>query len=201
MPASAQTAPALPRLDVTGSVAVISARMPEVDEPYYQDWYAQGRYAGTIGFYITKHLKAELEHAWSGEGSRMLLDYTRVAGQPYPLQVEQSFQLQQTALRVVWQFRDNAWVHPYLGAGAVLDTEHQRLHIPPTYQPGPRGEPLFVSGQRDFDDRTVHRGGVAISGGAKFYVSPRAFINAGAIVTYSKPAATVSWIAGAGVDF
>src|SRR3954468_844435 len=159
-PAAAQTATAPSRFDATGTVGLISAQMPDADQPYYQDWYQQGRYAGSIGFYITEHLKTEFEHAWSGEGSRQLLEYRQVNGQPYPFATQQAFQLQQSTLRIVWQFRDNAWVHPYLSAGAVLDIERQRMQ----------------------GTRTELRGGISLGGGAKFYMSPRSFFNTGAIV-------------------
>ena len=73
----------------------------------------------------------------------------------------------------------------------MLDIEHQRYHIPLTYQSGPRGERVLVRPEMDSGDRYELRPGVSIAGGAKIYLSPRAFINTGAIVTYSKPAATV----------
>jgi len=201
-PAAAQSSPPQPRFDSAVSAGLIEARPGDVDQPYYDNWYAQGRYAGSIGYYLTKNLKAEFEHAWSGEGSRYLLEYTQISGLPYPYQVEQYFQLQQSTLRIVWQFRDNAWVHPYLSAGYVLDTERQRVHLPVTFQPGPRGERVLVQNERDLDERTELRGGVSIAGGAKIYVSPRAFINTGTVITYSKPGTgTVNLIAGFGMDF
>ena len=190
------------RLEIGGTVGVIEARPEEIDVPYYPDWYAHGRYAGSIGYYWTKNLKTEFEHAWSGEGSRYILDYARINGSPYPYQTEQFFQLQQSTLRVVWQFRDNAWVHPYLSAGAVVDVEHQRFHVPVTYQPNPRGgAPVLVSNGSNFGDRYEVRGGVSVGGGAKIYMTQRAFFNTGAVVTYSKNAGTVNLIAGFGIDF
>lgn len=177
---AAQTPTPQPRFDAAGSVGFMSARMPDLDEPYYQGWYQQGRYAGSIGYYFTKHLKAEFEHAWSGEGSRQLFRFEPRNGQPYPLPLEQSFQLQQSTVRIVWQFRDNQWVHPYLSAAAVLDIEGQQL---------------------DGTRTTEFRGGMSIGGGAKFYMSPRAFFNTGAIVTHSGPGSTINLIAGFGVDF
>jgi hypothetical protein len=200
-PSAAQTSQPLPRFDAAATVGLIEARPGEVDQPYYQDWYTQGRYAASIGYYFTKNLKAEFEHAWSGEGSRLLFEYQQVGGLPYPYQVEQYFQLQQSTLRLVWQFRDNAWVHPYVSAGAVLDTEHQRYHIPLTYQPGARGEHVLVRTEMNSGDRYELRPGFSIAGGAKFYLSQRAFFNTGAIVTHSPPSSTVNFIAGFGVDF
>lgn len=201
--AEAQSAAPQTRWDagVTAGVATIHPEQP--DRPYYDDWYAHGRYAGSIGYYFTKHLKAELEHAWSGEGSRSLLEYSTVPGlPPYPYQVEQFFQLQQSTLRIVWQFRDNAWAHPYVSAGAVLDAERQRFHVPPIYQSGRDGRPVLVTPLSIAEERTKYRGGVAIGGGVKLYMSPRAFFNTGANLTYSKPGAgTVNLFAGFGVDF
>ena len=200
--AEARQLAAPPKLEIGGTVGVISARPEEIDVPYYQDWYAQGRYAGSIGYYWTKNLKTEFEHAWSGEGSRYILDYARINGSPSPYQTEQFFQLQQSTLRVVWQFRDNQWVHPYLSAGAVMDIEHERFHVPVTYQPNPRGgAPVLVSNGSDFGDRYKVRGGVSVGGGAKIYMTRRAFFNTGANVTYSRSAGTVNLIAGFGIDF
>jgi len=199
--AAAQATTPMPRFDAAGTVGLISARPAEVDQPYYQDWYQQGRYAGSIGYYFTKNLKVEFEHAWSGEGSRLLLEYQQINGRPYTYQVEQFFQLQQSTMRVVWQFRDNAWVHPYLSAGAVLDTEHQRYHVPLTIQDGPNGQRIQVKPEMNSGDRYELRPGFSVAGGAKFYMSPRAFFNTGAIVTHSSPTSTVNFIAGFGFDW
>ena len=199
--AAAQTS-SQPRFDTAVTVGVIEARPGDIDQPYYDNWYAHGRYAGSIGYYLTKNVKAEFEHAWSGEGSRYLLEYKQISGLPYPYQVEQFFQLQQSTLRIVWQFRDNTWVHPYLSAGYVLDRERQRLHLPITFQPGPRGERVLVQNERDLGERTELRGGVSIAGGAKIYMNSRAFFNTGAIVTHSMPGTgAVNLIAGFGIDF
>ena len=200
--AAAQTPAPQSRFDTAVTVGLIEARPGDLDQPYYDNWYAQGRYAGSIGYYLTKNLKAEFEHAWSGEGSRYLLEYTQISGLPYPYQVEQYFQLQQSTLRIVWQFRDNTWVHPYLSAGYVLDRERQRVHLPVTFQPGPRGERVLVQNERDLVERTELRGGVSIAGGAKIYINNNTFFNTGAIVTHSKPGTgTVNLIAGFGIDF
>lgn len=199
--AAAQSPAARPRFDAAASAGLIEASPGEMTTPYYDSWYAQGRYAGSIGYYLTKNLKAEFEHAWNGEGSRYYLDYTRINGMPYSFQVEQHFQLQQSTARIVWQFGDNAWVHPYIGAGVVLDTERQHDHLPVSFQPGPRGERLLVQYEMDRPTHTQLRTGVSLNGGAKIYVTQRAFINTAAIITYSRPAKTVNLIAGFGVDF
>lgn len=184
------------------SVALIERRPGGNDTPYRDNWYAQGRYAGAIAHYWTSHLKTEFEYSVSGEGSRYVQDSVRVNGQVYPYTFESLHQLQQGSLRMVWQFRDNAWVHPYLSAGLVLDAERRRSHVPLQYQPTSRANDLIVvRTELNSRERTELRGGVTVGGGAKFYMSPNAFFNTGAIVTYSKPAATISLVAGFGIDF
>ena len=103
---------------------------------------------------------------------------------------------------MVWQFRDNAWVHPFLSAGVVLDAERLRSHVPLQYQPtGRAGDFVAVRTELNARKRTELRGGVTVGGGAKFYMSPNAFFNTGVIVTYSRPTATISLTTGFGIDF
>jgi hypothetical protein len=190
------------RWEAGASVALIETRPGGNDTPYRDNWYAQGRYAGAIAHYWTSHLKTELEYSVSGEGSRYVQDYVRVNGQVFPYTFESFHQLQQGSLRMVWQFRHNAWVHPYLSAGLVLDAERRRTHMPPQYQPtGRANELIVVRNALDSRERTELRGGVTFGGGAKFYMSSNAFFNTGAIASYSKPAATISLVAGIGIDF
>ena len=189
--------------EASTSAALIEIRPGGNDTPYRDNWYAQGRFAGAIAHYWTRHLKTEFEYSASGEGSRYVQEFVRVNGQVYPYTYESFHQLQQGAVRMVWQFRDNAWVHPYVSAGLVLDAERRRFHVPLQYQPttGRAGDLTVVRAELDSRERTHLSGGVTFGGGAKFYVSPNTFLNGGAIATYSKPTATISLIAGFGIDF
>jgi opacity protein-like surface antigen len=193
-----QSAP-LPRVELAVSAGIVSAS-PGDDTPYGDDWYGEGRYGGSIAYYWTKHLKTEFEHQWSGEGERYLQDFTRTNGAPVYYSVQAFHQLQQSSLRMVWQFRDNAWVHPYVSAGAVLDIERRHSFIPPVYQTSGR-DPILLRDAVESGNRTELRGGWTIGGGAKFYVTEKAFFNTGLIGTFSRPAKTVSAVAGFGFDF
>ena len=104
---------------------------------------------------------------------------------------------------MTWQFRDNAWVHPYLSAGFVVDSERRRSFVPPQYlPPGSQSNELLLRRSSLTPENTLKwRSGVTVGGGAKFYTSKRTFFNAAALATVSKPASTVSLIAGFGVDF
>jgi opacity protein-like surface antigen len=190
-----------PRWEASASAGLIEARPDDNDLRYHDNWYADGRYAGAISYYWTRHLKTEFEYAVTGEGSRFVEDHVNLAGTVYPTYFEEFHRLQQASLRMVWQFRDNEWVHPYVSAGVVLDAERTRHHAPAQYQTPIRGNPpVLVRQPLDVRD-DLRRGGVTVGGGAKFYMSKNAFFNAGAIGTYAKPAATVSLIAGFGIEF
>ena len=199
--AEAGQSPSYPKVEVAGSVGLITAKPDVNDSPYDDEWYGQGRYAGSISYYWTRHLKTEFEHQWSGEGELYFLDYAHSNGLPYPTSAQTYHQLQQSSLRVVWQFRDNAWVHPYVSAGAVVDFERQHSYVPPIYSTGGR-DPLLIRNAVVSGDRTEVRGGWTIGGGAKFYMTRNAFFNTGLIGTFTLPRAkSVSLIAGFGFDF
>ena len=198
--AEAQPPVRYPKVEVATSIGLITAKPDESDSPYNDEWYGEARYAGSISYYWTKHLKTEFEHQWSGEGERYLQDFTRVNGVPVYYSVESFHQLQQSSLRMVWQFRDNAWVHPYVSAGAVLDIERRHSFVPPVYQASGR-DPVLLHNAVTSSPRTELRGGWTIGGGAKFYMTRNAFFNTGLVGTFSPPARTVSVIAGFGMDF
>ena len=201
--AEAQTvaeAPPRPRLEASASIAFIEVSPEKLDVPYYDRWYAEGRYAGAIAYYWSRHLKTEYEYSISGEASRFVQDFVTLGGVPYPYGREEFHQLQQHSLRMVYQFRDNQWVHPYISAGVVMDVDSQKIRVPITYQPSGRGGVILVHNATN-TDRVETQGGVTIGGGAKFYMSKNAFFNAGAIGTYTRPSRTISLVAGFGVDF
>ena len=202
--AHAQEAPRYPKVEVGAAVGILSARPGDryEEDPYSDDWYGVGRYSGSIGYYWTKHLKTEFEHQWSHEGELHYLAYARINGQPYSTRADTLHQLQQSSLRMVWQFGDNAWVHPYVSGGAVVDIERRHYRVEPFYDFPVRGGKVVVRDGVDTGQGIDARIGATIGAGAKMYMSKNAFFNAGTNVTVSTPKAkTVSLILGFGVDF
>jgi hypothetical protein len=200
--AEAQSPAPRPRLEIGATAGLMSATPGPHDTPYYDRWYGEGRYAGSLAYYWTRNLKTEFEHHWSGEESRYYQDAISIGGAIHPVARESFHQLQQSALRLVWQFGDNQWIHPYVSAGAVLDIERRHETSPPVYRPGQPGQPpVIIRNAMDSGHRTEYRGGWTIGGGAKFYMTERAFFNAGIVGTNSRRAATVSMLAGFGIDF
>lgn len=194
-----------PRWDAGASAGLFQGK-PTDDTRGWDDWYSEGRYAASIGRFWTTHFKTEIEFAATGEGRRFTQHYVPVPGTVinHPVSVEEFYRLQQTSVRAVWQFNDNAWVHPYLNAGLVYDVERRRQWSPDQfYYPGdPRTAPRLPL-DHDINDvtGTDHRVGFTVGGGAKFYFSPIAYVNTAIQVTRAKPSTTVSFLAGLGIEF
>ena len=170
------------------------------------EWYGEGRYAASIGYYWTPHLKTEFEFAHTGEGRRWMHEIIRVPGTTisHPIGTEVFHRLQQGSARVVWQFNENTWVHPYLNGGVVIDRERRtwRSQEQFYYQGDPRTRPPILLRPAVCCSRVIdYRYGVTVGGGSKFYVSPNSYVNAGMQVTYAKPATTASVLLGFGVEF
>jgi Outer membrane protein beta-barrel domain len=200
--AEAQTPTPYPRVEVGGTVGILSAKPGgENEDPYNDEWYGSGRYSGSIAYYWTKHLKTEFEHQWSHEGWLNYMEYTRINGVPYSTHALTFHQLQQSSLKMVWQFGDNSWVHPYVSGGAVVDIERRHFSVEPFYD-SPRGGKVVVRNGIDTGHGTDARIGATFGAGAKMYMSKNAFFNTGVIGTVSTPKAkTVSLVIGFGVDF
>lgn len=196
---------AFKRWDVAATAALFNST-PGGDSGFYgDDWYFDGRYAASIGHYWTEHLKTELEYAISGEDSIYRQEFRQVPGVPYPYPygVEVFHRLEQGAARLVWQFGENTWVHPYVSAGLVVDRDRSRIYAPAQFQnpSGRPGEIVLVTPEMNSAPTFDYRVGYSIGGGVKVYMTPNSFFTTGANITHSKPARTVSVLAGFGVDF
>ena len=193
-----------PRWDINASAGLIQAR-PDDQTRGWDDWYHEGRYAASLGYYWSTHFKTELEFAVTGEGRQFTQQFVPVPGTVinHPITIEEFHRVQQASARAVWQFNDNAWVHPYVNAGVVYETDRMRQWSPDQfYYPG---DPRLVSRiplpDINREGATEHRAGFTIGGGSKFFVTPNAYINTAGQVTRAKPNTTVTVLAGIGVEF
>lgn len=203
--ASAQTAPEPARWDVHATAGGFWASTGTEQSLYGDDWYAEGRYAAAIGRFWAAHLKTEVEFAQAGEGSRYVQAFIREPnGAAYPISVRQFHRVQQLTGRVVWQFLENAWVHPYIGVGGTLEIDRRRSFTPEQYRypTDPRTAPavLINPPQLSGPNFDYHRG-LSVSGGAKVFVASRAYLNTGVSVMQARPATRVSVFAGFGFEF
>ena len=193
--------------DFGTSVGMFEVSPGDNQRAYGDDWYLEGRYAASIGRYWTRNLKTEIEFATSGEGSQFRDGYARVPGtnaiQPFAYQY--FHRIQQTTGRVVYQFFDNTWVHPWLSAGVVYEMDHQRFDVPPgflysSYDPRVP-QPVPVDPKSTSGRSTDHRAGGSIGAGTKVYLSPNSYLNSGIVASFTKPSATWTVLLGFGIDF
>jgi hypothetical protein len=196
------TPPDLPRWDVSGEVGWLSSNKSPI-APDWNDWYDVASGGGSIGFYVTPHLRAELRLAFSGEGRIAQEERIDVPGQPFPI-----FRLREHRFRaaaagggVNYQFFENQWFHPYVGAGLEIVRESDRTFAPESRVPlRPPGGPLVIPPAESRSTVSWATRPV-LSTGFKWYVNERGFVRSDVRVAVGNwRAAHVVWTAGIGVD-
>jgi hypothetical protein len=168
----------------------------------YNDWYDTFATSVDLGRYWTPHLKTEIGGTFTTQGSIYVPERITIPGQAGPVFVsrEHRYRVASLNLTAAYQFLENAWVHPFVAGGLQVAWERRRIQTPfPPF--GRDGSPVPVPPALErpgtnFEPRPF------VSGGAKFYVSERAFLRTDLSAAYDdRGAARVWWRAGAGVDF
>jgi len=203
----AQTS-APPAWDFSAAAGLFEHRPDPDGAPNYGDyWSATWRTGGTVGRYWTPNLKTEVELATTGESRRWSQRFAVVPGAtgPIPYSVDEYFRIAQGSARIVWQFFDNQWVHPYLLAGVAVNAERKREAVQEQFHylgdfRSPTTRVLVVPGQAK-SPTTTFDAALVFGGGTKLYLSPSVFANTTLLFTRSKPSTSVSWVAGLGIDF
>jgi outer membrane protein W len=193
----------LRRWDVSGAVGWLSSNKSEIG-PDWNDWYDVASGAGSAGYYVTPNLKAELRLAFSGEGSIYQEERIDVPAQAFPAFRLREHHFRATTLRggVAYQFFQNQWFHPHVGAGIEIARESDRMfaqefRVPPR-QPG---APLLVIPGVDGGTTVSWAVRPVVSTGFKWYVNERGFIRSDVSVAIgNRRAAHVVWTTGIGVD-
>lgn len=202
--AVAQTSSADYAWDVTPFAGVFLGRAAAPDEGGYQeDWFEAAQGGVAVGRYLTPHLKLQLEGSAITEGSRFVTRRAAVPGIPTPYWIssEERTSLQSAAASVVWQFRDNELVHPFLEAGLSLDHERLVRFTPEQFVYGDgRGTPPRVSESRT-EERVRWQARPLIGGGAKLYFRERAFVRTDGRLTLDGDRQYLSFRFGVGLDF
>ena len=192
----------LPRWEVSGEAGWLSSNKSEIGQDW-NDWFDVAYGGGAVGYYLTRNLKTDLRLAFSGEGSVYQEERVSIPGQPFPAfrLREHHFRAATLGSSVTYQFFDNQWFHPQVGAGLEVMRESDRAFVPegrvPSREPG---VPLVIPGA---DSRTTISWAVrpVVSTGFKWYVNERAFIRSDVRVAIgSRRAAHVVWVAGIGAD-
>jgi hypothetical protein len=202
----------LPRFDVTGLAGWRGVSLKMEDDARflysYRIWDHRFLLAGTFGYYWTTHIKTEAEigrttdsRFWSGSG----ID---VPGISYPVFVRADHRIVDTLVtgRVVYQFGENDWIHPFVGAGVSLEHTRDRRDIPrqTTFIPQPAGTPSqqVVIAEAQTSTVTSRDAAGELIAGVKLYTNEHAFVRTDLIWALRADGDhRVSWRIGAGWDF
>jgi hypothetical protein len=203
--AAAQTpakATPLPRFDVAGYVVWIGAHTADLPGDVYRTWDSTGGAAASAGFYLTEHVKLEVDVGAFDE--RVLFgSFAQESSRDFSRYVYQEHRVASRGLSLTttYQFLHNTWVHPFVGGGVDIDWERRRTQTEiRTYRSSPTGSSSSVESLPDENARD-ERVRAAIATGAKFYVSPRVFVRTDVRVSFTDKVDAVRWRAGAGFDF
>lgn len=198
---------AQPRADVAATTGFVFGHAPRPEVPsHYDDWFNTWLGGVQVGWYLTPHLKLDVDASATGTGTQYVLRYVTVPDLPHPLPVsaEAATSVRSVGGALTWQFRDNEWVHPFVQAGVSTDFERRSVRTweQIVYPGDSRGRPpVLVGGDGGEGATTEAHLRLLIGGGAKLYVSPRAFIRTDARVTVGRGRQIVALRAAIGVDF
>ncbi len=164
-------------------------------------WLGVASGGGSVGYYWSAHLKTEFDISTSNEGEDYSYETIPVPGQTIPLFLQRDHEIRFTTASagVVGQFFENAWFHPFVGAGIELLREREHIETVPPPVP-PRG--LTVTLAPEDETRVRYRGRPYVATGFKLYVSEHAFIRTDIRTSWSSDGlAALGWRSGIGVDF
>jgi len=185
---------AIGRWDVAGQLALLNRNKSELGSRW-DHWYEAPLIQGSAGHYWTPHFKTELEIATSGQGT---------------IGVEENLRYREHMLRestigatAVYQFLDNQWVHPFVGAGLEVARErHVAESLPSSIERFPTTALPLTLRPIPAIDNVSYSMRPLVTGGFKFYVSQRAFVRTEVRTSFStdRPLA-IQWRGGVGIDF
>jgi len=190
--------PAPPAWDASGHMAWLTVdRGPGVSS--WNRWYDVASAGASVGRFLGPHLKLEFDAAASASAAVYAERSVTVPSQPYPVYYTQPERFRMTTLSagVSYQFFDNRWFHPVVGAGVETSRETRTVDSIVLGLPPPPGVGLDPPGT------TVSwRNRAFASAGFKWFVSERTFIRSDVRPTFDADGVTqLSWRSGFGVDF
>jgi hypothetical protein len=195
------TLPTDGKWDAAGQLALLNRNKAEFNG--WDHWYSVAAIDGTVGRYWTPHFKTEFEIGTAAEGNIHGDERIAAPGLPVPFPRYRDHKLRETTVgaTAMYQFFENQWVHPFVGAGAELVHErHKADSLPPmTVLVSPTPVRLAAVPAIDIVTYSVRP---LVTGGFKFYVTPHAFVRTEVRTSLSneRPLA-LQWRGGIGFDF
>jgi hypothetical protein len=191
------------RWDVAGQLSMLNRNKPELSQ--WDHWYSVAAVNGTGGYYWTPHSKSEFELGMGGEGTIDAEEETPVPGQTFPYLRYRDHRLREMTVgaTALYQFFENQWVHPFVGAGAEFVRErHLADALPAASVRFSSGNPILPLPAIPAVDAISYSVRPVLTGGLKLYVSPRAFVRTDVRTALSADRAVAwQWRGGIGFDF
>jgi hypothetical protein len=188
--------------DAAVYVAWFGGKRGNIGGDTFRDWYSTLLGSAGVGHYWTEHLKTEAELAVTGRGN--LVSFEDQHREPFVTRYvyrDHTYQLVTLSLVQSYQFRQNAWVHPFVGAGLDIDWERRAVEGSVQVTDSSGSEPVFSSEPLPRETHTgVIARAVAVTG-FKAYVARNAFFRMDLRASVTDGLDQVAWRFGFGWDF
>ena len=118
----------LPRWDVAGHVGWLGVNKSNT-APGWNQWYDVASFGSSLGFSWTHNVKIELDVSTTTKGDLFVQEQFLVPGESTPRFRfgEQRFRSTSIGGGLVYQFYENRWFHPFLGAG--IEVTRESMHV------------------------------------------------------------------------
>ena len=192
----------LMRGDVSGTIASASVKKT-TEFVNYNNWHQQAAFGLALGWYWSNHVKTEVDAGFITEGVVYSSVPVVLAGdQRLFVSARSRFANQHLGVTQRYQFGDNEWVHPFIGAGfeVVSETGRRREEALFAFDQATRQTRLVRDAVEFGETRTLRARGL-LSAGIKVYAARRAFFLTELRGSLHPHAPEVHWRIGAGVDF
>jgi hypothetical protein len=170
------------------------------DEPIREEcWTHDVAAEVTGGFYWSDHLKTEIAFAWTGQSRTSGYEIVTEGPSFYPIYFSHRYRHQTASIAQTYQFGRNAFFHPFVQAGALVDRQRHTIDRP--------GQVAYLSPGRTsnvlpFQQTNVRvRARAFAGGGFKAYMSERAFFRTNVAFGIRGGLRHVGWTLGVGTDF
>jgi|SRR5882672_11096444 len=191
------------RWDITGQLSMLNRHKSDLSE--WSNWYSVAAIDGSVGRYWTPHFKTELEIGTAGEGRIDGPESAPVPGSSVPYPRYREHRLRETTLGAAafYQFFENQWVHPFVGAGVELVRErHLADPLPAQIVRMSTTVPAVILPPVSAIDAVNYSARPLLTGGIKFYVTPHAFVRTDVRTAFSRDRRVAwQWRGGIGFDF
>lgn len=165
-------------------------------------WFGVAAGGGIVGYHLTPHLRTELDISTAAEGELYSYEAVFLPGATAPLFVQRDheFRVTTASAGLAGQFFENAWFHPFVGAG--IELVHEREVIETAFPPFSPRDPRAIGLPPQSETERRYRARPFVATGFKAYVSERAFIRTDLRTSWAGGGlAALAWRSGVGVDF